>query len=177
MPTMKLFLRDRSPELVEEWKLRFRNLPDVEVSEGNLFDITADAVVSPANSFCFMNGGVDQVIEDKLHCQETLQEKLKTGPIFNGLCFEGELLVGQALAIEVQDPDFKYLISAPTMRVPMEIPGTINVYLAFRAALSVAKNYEGIDEDISKKHNIPPINSLLSPGMGTGVGRITRNWQ
>lgn len=65
--------------------------------------------------------------------------------------YNGELLVGQAVIIKTlspndsdrkfEDPEFnegkliKYLISAPTMRVPMDVTRTVNAYLAFRAII------------------------------------------
>ena len=67
---------------------------------------------------------------------------------------DGELPVGQAIIIKtfedgvpdkslkwVGDPQYnegnviKYLVSAPMMRVPMDIPNTVNAYLAFRAII------------------------------------------
>lgn len=65
--------------------------------------------------------------------------------------YNGELLVGQAVIIKTlssSDSDKKfedskfnegklieYLISAPTMRVPMDVTHTVNAYLAFRAVI------------------------------------------
>lgn len=34
-----------------------------------------------------------------------------------------------------EDQPIKYLISAPTMRVPEDIPNTVNAYLTFRAII------------------------------------------
>ncbi len=47
------------------------------------------------------------------------------------------LKIGQAIIMETNDPDqqIKYLISAPTMRVPENVENTPNAYLAFRATL------------------------------------------
>lgn len=45
--------------------------------------------------------------------------------------------MGQAAIVPTNDPKgvIKYLISAPTMRIPADIRGTVNAYLAFRATL------------------------------------------
>ena len=64
---------------------------------------------------------------------------------------DGELPVGQAAIIKTlssndsdkkfENPKFnegkliKYLVSAPTMRVPMDVIHTVNAYLAFRAVI------------------------------------------
>lgn len=64
---------------------------------------------------------------------------------------DGELPVGLAVIIETLSPDdnekkfknpefnegklIKYLISTPTMRIPMNVSDTVNAYLAFRAVI------------------------------------------
>ena len=69
--------------------------------------------------------------------------------------YNGELPVGQAAIIKTlstndsskkfEDPKFnegkliKYLISAPTMRVPLNVTDTVNAYLAFRAVIIAGK--------------------------------------
>ena len=50
------------------------------------------------------------------------------------------------------------------MRVPSDINRTLNVYLAFRAALIAVLNRNA--------RNATPIQSLLVPGMDTGVGDV-----
>ncbi|MFK7969859.1 MAG: hypothetical protein AB8F95_05800 [Bacteroidia bacterium] len=52
--------------------------------------------------------------------------------------YYGEILVGQADIIPTDSEVFPYLISAPTMRHPMTIARTPNVYLAFRAILPIS---------------------------------------
>lgn len=78
------------------------------------------------------DGGIDWVYSARFGWQlmERLQEVIKTE-------YYGELLVGQAAIIPTNDPKsiIKYLISAPTMRVPADLRGTPNAYLAFRASL------------------------------------------
>jgi len=71
--------------------------------------------------------------------------------------YNGELPVGQAAIIKTfaandshkkfENPKFnegkliKYLISAPTMRVPLDVADTVNAYLAFRAVIIAGKYY------------------------------------
>lgn len=54
---MKLVLADVKPALVAPWRRAFEGVTQVEVREGSIFDVPADALVSPANSFGFMDGG------------------------------------------------------------------------------------------------------------------------
>lgn len=149
--TPKVYLRDTNEVLVTYWKKYFKAFPEVEVSQGNIFDMKATAIVSPANSFGNMTGGIDLLYLDKFGKQvEALVKKNIE------LHFYDELPVGSALSVPMRGQDYEYLICAPTMRVPMIIDSTLNAYLAFRAALLVAK-----DKDFE---------SIICPGLGTGTG-------
>jgi O-acetyl-ADP-ribose deacetylase (regulator of RNase III) len=157
---MKFLLRDRNPAIVAAWREAFADASDVEVSQGDIFDLTADAVVSPANSFGFMDGGIDLVYTRRFgrSLQERLQELLRAE-------YDGELPVGQAVIVPTGDPDVPLLISAPTMRVPMDVSDTVNAYLALRAAIRAAREYN--------RTAAKPIASILCPGLGTATGRIS----
>lgn len=61
---MKIYLIDSNPKVVESWEKVFQN--QVEIYEASIFDYQADAIVSPANSFGFMNGGIDFAISKNL---------------------------------------------------------------------------------------------------------------
>lgn len=156
---MRFLLRDRNPALVEAWREHFANASDVEVSQGDIFDLTADAVISPANSFGFMDGGIDLVYSQRFgwKLQERLQQLLRAE-------YDGELPVGQAVIVPTNDQDIPLLISAPTMRVPMDVSNTVNAYLAFRAAIRAARHYNRTAAN--------PIETILCPGLGTATGRI-----
>lgn len=150
---MKLILCDRNPALVKAWQIVFAGLADVETMYGDILDLRGDAIVSPANSFGFMDGGIDAAYTGLFGqaVQQRLQEAIRR-------FFEGELLVGQAAVVETCYPTIPFLISAPTMRVPMQLHDPINIFLATRAALrlALAKGFERV----------------LMPGMGTGAGRV-----
>ena len=55
----KLYLIDSKPELCDKWRQVFTCYPEVEVLAGDYFQQSADAIVSPANSFGIMDGGLD----------------------------------------------------------------------------------------------------------------------
>ena len=153
---MQYLLIDKNSSMVEAWEYYFKDEPNVVVKEGNLTQVLCDAIVSPANSFGFMDGGVDYAISMRLRWdfQLKLQQKIKNLP-------EGELLVGRAMVLPTGDEVIKYLVSAPTMRVPMtfNISTSVNAYLAMKAALLEAKKYTEIQ-------------SMAIPGFCTGVGRM-----
>ncbi len=160
-------------KLADAWRKEFHGLPFVQVCEGSIFDYETDAVVSPANSFGFMDGGIDygyiQFFGEQL--QEAVQQRIRDG--MTG----GELLVGAAFAIKTHDSKIPYLIVAPTMRVPMRLPlDTVNPYLATKAAIravlfqnKVTKTYNPVSKKIERNK---PIETVSFPGMGTGVGRV-----
>lgn len=153
---MQIQLCDLSERMTSAWAEFFANEPDVLIKHVDITTVTCDAVVSPANSFGFMDGGLDYALSERFgwHLQETLQKRIKDLP-------EGELLVGQAMVLETGDTRVPYLISAPTMRVPtnFNIPTSINAYLAMKAVLINAQAHEHI-------------NSVAVPGFCTGVGRM-----
>ena len=146
-------------ELVAAWTQEFARIPEVEVSVGDIFGLTADAIVSPANSFGFMDGGIDLIYSRRFGSglQQRLRELLAER-------YSGELPVGCAVVVPTGDPQIPYCISAPTMRVPMNVSGTVNAYLAFRAALLAAERH---NRGAERKFE-----SLLCPGLGTAVGRM-----
>ncbi|MBR0840912.1 macro domain-containing protein [Bradyrhizobium liaoningense] len=156
---LSIHLRDISAEVVEAWRAAFADVADVEVSHGDIFAQEADAILSPANSFGHMDGGIDLLYSRYFgwDLQTNLQAVLAEH-------YYGELPVGQAIVLATGHARFPFLVSAPTMRVPMRIDQTVNVYLALRAALiAVLTHNAGGDE---------AIRSLLVPGLGTGIGAM-----
>jgi len=77
---------------------------------------------------------------------------------------DGELPVGQATIVETFDGDIPYLVSAPTMRIPMNVANTINEYLAFRAAIRAIKQHN--------RKQPGSIRTVLCPGLCTAIGRM-----
>ena len=154
---LSIHLRDINPAVAKAWEQQFAGRHDVEVSCGDIFEHRADAIVSLANSFGYMDGGIDLIYSRVLgrHLEGELQALLRDRHF-------GELPVGQAVILPTGHGSIPYLVSAPTMRVPTGIGRTANVYLAFRAALiAILRHNEG---------SAPGIRSLLVPGLGTGVG-------
>ena len=156
-----VYLIDRASDLVEEWKSQFADCPSVRAAAGDYFQSPADAMVSPANSFGIMDGGLDLAIRNEVgveverKVQEVIVDK-----------YHGEMPVGCAEIVETNHSRWKYLICAPTMRVPTSVPFTINTYLAFRAVLVAAKNF-------NRQRGTREIDSLICPGLGTGVGGVS----
>ncbi len=155
--TMRIFLVYRDEALGKAWRSHFHDRPDVQIVQDNITMLTCDAVVSPANSFGFMDGGLDAALTERFGCglQADLQEQIQQLP-------ERELLVGKAIVVPTHDARIPWLIAAPTMRVPMSfgIATSINAYLAMKAILIVAQ-----------KHSF--IQTVAIPGLCTNVGRMS----
>lgn len=166
MTPFSLFLADSSKELVSHWQELFKDLPEgrFRAVHGDYFDhiISSAAMVSPANSFGIMDGGLDRAIRDTLgqQVEDRVQFMIRNH-------YHGEMPVGAAKVIRSGVGRWPYLVVAPTMRVPQDVSSTLNAYLAFRAILLCVRqhNYTHAYED--------QIQSVLCPGLGTGVGKMT----
>ena len=156
----KLYLIDSKQELCDKWRQVFSNYPEVEVLTGDYFQQSADAIVSPANSFGIMDGGLDLAIRNELGFQvETdIQEVILNK-------YHGEMPIGTAEIINTNHDRWSYMIAAPTMRIPENIAFTLNAYIAFRAILIAINSF---NESQPKR----PIKSLICSGLGTGVGSM-----
>jgi O-acetyl-ADP-ribose deacetylase (regulator of RNase III) len=119
--------------LVAAWDAEFAAYPTVRVVHGSIFETDANTLVSPANSFGIMDGGLDGKLRDYFgeSVEKAVQERIRGQ-------FHGELPVGLATVVETGHARHPYLISAPTMRYPADVSHTVNAYLATKAALSVA---------------------------------------
>jgi O-acetyl-ADP-ribose deacetylase (regulator of RNase III) len=120
-------------------------------------DLDCDAMLSPANSFGDMGGGIDKHIDD---FHGGTAQQLLCAAIADQ--FHGELPVGMAIVVELPGPRFPFLVAVPTMRGPGNVAGTINAYLAMRAALVAVLRHNQISQR--------PIRTLAVPGLCSGVG-------
>lgn len=131
---------------------------NVEIIKSDITEVPCDAIVSPANSFGFMDGGLDLALSERFgwHVQSKLQEIIKQRPL-------KELLIGEAVLIETNDSLTPWIIAAPTMRVPMRLRQSINAYLAMKAILVC----------LLSKSQTHSIKTVAIPGLGTGVGSLS----
>jgi O-acetyl-ADP-ribose deacetylase (regulator of RNase III) len=152
MSGKKIILCDLNPAVCDAWKQHFGGCADVEVCRANFQTKRADVLVSPANSYGFMTGGIDGAYSAFFgpRLQETVQATIEDA------C-GGDLPVGQCIDVPiVGSKQFQLLYVAPTMRVPMNVSQTPNAYLAFRAVL---RRFKG-----------SVCESMLVPGLCTASG-------
>jgi O-acetyl-ADP-ribose deacetylase (regulator of RNase III) len=167
---MNIILTSVEPALADAWERFCGELPFVTVHRGSIFDVSCDAVVSPANSFGFMDGGIDLLYTSYFggQVQERLQEAIREG-------HHGELLVGAAEVVETDNPDLPFMVAAPTMRVPTILRDSVNPYLAARAVLLLVKQGTFAHGTYAGERVADYIETVAFPGLGTGVGRIGPN--
>jgi O-acetyl-ADP-ribose deacetylase (regulator of RNase III) len=151
--------------LAEAWRVAHQEMRGrVRVHHGSVLDVGADAVVSPANSYGWMRGGIDAVYAQAF--PEVEQNVRSTVLAYHG----GELPLGEALMVPTGEPSPAWLISAPTMREPGEQlpPDTVHPYLAARAVFQLWRD--------GRLEEGPPVRSAVDiiamPGLGTGVGGV-----
>lgn len=155
--------------LAEAWEKYCGELDEVSVYQGSIFAVKCDAVVSPANSFGFMDGGIDRLYTQHYgpSVQAELQELIAREHY-------GELLVGQAEIVPIPpNNDARFLISAPTMRIPQILTDTINPYLAARAVLINILHGHFRTGELKGQAIRDHVKKVAFPGLGTGVGRVS----
>jgi O-acetyl-ADP-ribose deacetylase (regulator of RNase III) len=167
---MRVILTAVEQSLAEAFERHCGHRSEVEVHLGSIFDVPCDAVVSPANSFGFMDGGIDELYSKRFgrQVQERLQQAIRDH-------HDGELLVGAAELVSTGDAEIPYLIAAPTMRVPMVLRESVNPYLAARAALLLVMKgvFRGGEQE--GKSIAEQVDAVAFPGLGTGVGGVGPN--
>ncbi len=150
-----IWLVDKWGPLTDAWSEVFAEHPSIRVECGDFFR-AADALVSPANSFGIMDGGLDLAIRAEVGGD--IQRRVQSVILER---HHGELPVGIAEVVETQNAKWPFLIVAPTMRVPEPVSNTLNAYLAFRAALLAVRAFNQAEMRIR---------SMVVPGLGTGIG-------
>lgn len=141
-----------------QWQ--FRGHPEVEVACGPFENLPAfDCIVTAANSFGLMDAGMDLAVvkffgEGVMYAvqQRILEDYL------------GEQPVGTCILIPTHHSRHPFLAHAPTMRVPQNISGTDNVYLALWATLTTIHRHNRTE---TRK-----IEVVACPALGTGTGGV-----
>lgn len=165
----KLVLAGFSEELYKEFVRAFSGFPETECHQGRFEDVNFDCVVSAANSFGLMDGGVDQCITDLFGVQ--MMHRVQNRIIQE---FAGEQPVGTSIIVrgnEIPSIINKYVAHTPTMRIPSDVSSTDNAYRAMKAALlAVQAHNRMVDSCLSPADS--RINTLVTPGLATLTGRI-----
>ena len=88
-----------------------RIFPEVSVTAGDLLRVAENAVVSPANGYGFMDGGIDAAYPAVLpDVERRVREAIARRP-------EGFLPVGAAVIVPIEHARIEYVIAAATMLI------------------------------------------------------------
>ena len=111
-----------------------------------------ECIVSPANSFGYMDGGYDKAITDYFGVGvEKEAQKFINSHLF------GEQPVGTSIMVDIPNTN-KKLIHTPTMRLPSTIKDELVIYQCMRSTLSCA---------IKGK-----VHSIVIPAFGGATGKV-----
>jgi O-acetyl-ADP-ribose deacetylase (regulator of RNase III) len=140
--------------VVSALRTAFAGFPEVEVRHGDLLAEAESCVVSPANSFGFMDGGFDRALYaffgPSIHSR--VQAAINRRP-------EGLLPVGASLVVRTGHERVPFLLIAPTVTLPEQVDAT-HAYRAMRAVLRVARSQCAL------------FSQVFCPGLTTGVGGV-----
>lgn len=152
----KYILLATNTYIAECFEKAFKEYDNVSVHLGVFEQLNdVDCLVSPANSYGLMDGGMDQAITNYFGAQ--LQQRVQEHIIKH---YYGEQPVGTSFIIETNSSPYKYLAHTPTMRVPKIVSDTDNAYVATKATLIAVEQYD------------KEINSVALPAFAAGIGRI-----
>lgn len=170
VPGLRVVLCAVDPALAAEYARVAESVGEwVTGGRASILDLEVDAVVSPANSFGFMDGGLDALYVERFG--SAVQDAARAAVLYR---HDGELLVGDADIVPTADSRVPYVVLAPTMRVPMQLPlETVNPYLSMRAVLRLVERGVVPDGADAGRALRDVVRTVAVPGLGTGVGRVS----
>ena len=155
LENIELILMATDEFQAKQFEKQFTGVENVRIHRGFFESLDkVDCLVSPANSFGLMDGGMDLVITNYFGNQ--LQERVQKVILKD---YYGEQPIGTSFIVETKNEKIPYLSHTPTMRVPRLIHNTDNVYRAMKSMLIAVL-----------KHG--KANSVACPALGAGVGRL-----
>jgi|GEM_PF-371614 len=160
MTTIQLLLVNPNDDLCEQWEKHFEGLPNVEIVRGTFQQVAKyDCLVSPANSFGIMDGGIDAEITEFFG--EQLMQRVQRRIINE---HRGEQPVGTCMIVKTEHEQYPFLAHTPTMRVPMTVSETDNAYTAMCALLTAIHRHNQ-----TQNHKIERV---VCSGLATGIGAV-----
>ena len=176
----KLIVSAINTSLHQEFLKAFEGFPEVEVVFNRFEDTDFDCVVSAANSFGLMDGGVDQCITDYFGVQMMHRVQSRIIQEFSGEQPVGTSIIVPGLTTDMLDTEkrfnrMKYVAHTPTMRVPRDVDGSDHAYKAMKSALLAVKAHN-MKYDTDFMNGVETIetriNVLVTPGLATLAGRV-----
>ena len=155
-----------SPEAALAYRSMLGDLRGIAVSDRPLLEgCVADAAIAPTNSFGYLDAGIDGAFARRFgrRLQRALQERI-------GLEYEGEMPVGEAIALPTGDLSLPFVVAAPATRFPSAIATEPLLYRSLVAAFRAINAWNVIEEG-------PPIERIIlpdvaQPGAGWEIDRL-----
>ncbi|KAL6301595.1 hypothetical protein BKA93DRAFT_738343 [Sparassis latifolia] len=182
------------PTLCEEWRTRIAQLlspedqPRFAVVQSTLQDLEPpnslfDCIVSPANSYGLMDGGVDYYISEALSPKNDIMALTRTAQAaikkrYYGLAPPGSCTLVPLPPLLRKNPRFprcRVLAVCPTMRIPAEVDWHRD--LVYNVMWSLLTELERWNERAAPEDRITKV---AMTGLATGVGGLPKNvcaWQ
>ena len=165
MENIKIHIVSLDKKIEKYGKVIFENYPNISYSFENITKCEPyDCIVSPANSFGQMDGGIDAVLSyllKKNYDTDYIGRKVRKEIEKE---YYGEQPIGTCILIPTENEKYPFLAHAPTMTTPENVVGTLNAYYAFKAVLSSVVNHNK-----KFKHKIT---SILTTTFCTGCGEM-----
>ena len=151
---MEIHLADQSNDVVNAWRQEFAGVDNILIHCADILELASDTLVSPANSYGFMDGGIDRLYVEFFgpELESRVQDSIRRTR-------DGLLPVGAALIISTGHERIPRLVVAPTMILPGPVRPE-NCFYAMSAALLACQRHR---EEILQ---------LWCPGLCTGVGGV-----
>ncbi len=155
------------PDLENKFNIFLEHVEDsdnISVHLGKFQELTIDAIVSPANSYGVMDGGIDAHINNYLNEDKTYKEFIKMIQLQLSKKVNSLQQPGSAILLESNCSKCPYIIHSPTMQVPSIINNKEIIYWCIFNILSLVQ--------LHNEQNVNKINTVCMPGMGTGCGNL-----
>lgn len=154
---MPIFFFDNNASNITAYKRLLEPL-GVSCYTSDVRQIQADVFVSPANSYGFMNGGIDAIYSSMFPgVQQTVQSMIAQLGLKDP-SHRDWLPVGSAVMVKARDN--AWIMCAPTMSTPQSLVHQAqNIYWAMRAILRCSDS-------------VPNLRVAI-PCLGTGVGQMS----
>jgi O-acetyl-ADP-ribose deacetylase (regulator of RNase III) len=151
MPFQKVYVCIYDQKEYRQYKDAYAGHPVLEIVYGNIFNHHADCLITAANSFGMMDGGIDGHVN---YFFDMIEKRVQRRILDE---WRGELPVGCSLVFDTpKNSRYQYLCCSPTMRVPTNVSQTMNAYLAMRGALVECSKFD--------------IKTVITPLLCRGVG-------
>lgn len=161
---IKIVIIDINKENINVFSNVFKDYKNIECICGDVVkyqDVNNIALISPANCFGYMNGGIDRTYSKIMY--RGLENKVRN--LYKQYGFEYQpnrhiVKIGSSITVKIDNLSNQYLICAPTMFLPQDVSTTNNAFKAFYAVLC-AIDKSGIQ-----------IDTIVTPPFCTGTGKM-----